>query len=148
MIGRGTRNQQACKYLDRLPEGEKTEFKIIDFWQNDLNKQADDKPPVDVPVLVSVFNTRLKILERHLPDHTPEAFRQAVSDLRAMIARIPRDSFPVKKVWMQIASAWDHDFWALITAKKLEFLPRRRNLWVKGESASCLDEEASKLFAG
>src|SRR6202162_4307415 len=29
MIGRGTRNQQACKYLDRLPAGKKTEFKII-----------------------------------------------------------------------------------------------------------------------
>ena len=77
MIGRGTRNQEACKYLDRLPDGKKTEFKIIDFWQNDFNKKADDKPPVDMPVLVSVFNTRLKILERHLPDHTAEAFRQA-----------------------------------------------------------------------
>jgi type I restriction enzyme R subunit len=122
MIGRGTRNQQACKYLDRLPDGKKTEFKIIDFWQNDFNKKADDKPSVDMPVLVSLFNTRLKILERHLPDHTAEAFRQAVSDLRAMIGRIPRDSFPVKKVWLQIASAWDDDFWALITATKLEFL--------------------------
>jgi type I restriction enzyme, R subunit len=45
MIGRGTRNQQACKYLDRLPDGRKTEFKIIDFWQNDFNKKADDKVP-------------------------------------------------------------------------------------------------------
>jgi type I restriction enzyme R subunit len=122
MIGRGTRNQQACKYLDRLTDGKKTEFKIIDFWQNDFNKKADDKPPVDMPVLVSLFNTRLKILERHLPDHTAGAFIQAVLDVRAMIARIPRDSFPVKKVWLQIASAWDDDFWALITPTKLEFL--------------------------
>jgi type I restriction enzyme R subunit len=122
MIGRGTRNQEACKYFDRLPGGKKTEFKIIDFWQNDFNKKADDKPAVDIPVLVSLFNTRLKILERHLPDHTAEAFRQAVSDIRAMIARIPRDSFPVKKVWTQIASAWDDDVWTLITPTKLDFL--------------------------
>ena len=122
MIGRGTRNQQACKYLDRLPDGKKTEFKIIDFWQNDFNKKADDKPSVDMPVLVSLFNTRLKILECHLPDHTAEAFRQAVSDLRAMIGRIPRDSFPIKKAWIQISSVWDDDFWALITATKLDFL--------------------------
>ena len=86
MIGRGTRNQQACKYLDRLPDGKKTEFKIIDFWQNDFNKKADDKPPIDMPVLVSVFNTRLKIIERHLPDHSAEAFRQSVTDVRAMMA--------------------------------------------------------------
>jgi type I restriction enzyme R subunit len=122
MIGRGTRNQEACKYFDRLPGGKKNEFKIIDFWQNDFNKKADDKPAVDIPVLVSLFNTRLKILERHLPDHTAEVFRQAVSDIRTMIARIPRDSFPVKKVWVQIASAWDDDFWTLITPTKLDFL--------------------------
>jgi type I restriction enzyme R subunit len=122
MIGRGTRNQQACKYLDRLPDGKKTEFKIIDFWQNDFNKRADDKPPIDMPVLVSVFNTRLKILERHLPDHTAEAFRQTITDLRAMMARVPRDSFPVKKVWLQVAPAWEDDFWTLITPTKLDFL--------------------------
>jgi type I restriction enzyme R subunit len=124
MIGRGTRNHQACKYLDRLPEGRKTEFKIIDFWQNDFNKKADDKPAIDMPVLVSLFNTRLKILENHLPDHTPEPFRQTVSDLRAMIARIPRDSFPVKKVWLQIADAWEDDFWQLLTPLKIDFLRR------------------------
>jgi type I restriction enzyme R subunit len=122
MIGRGTRNQQACKYLDRLPGGKKTEFKIIDFWQNDFNKKADDKPPIDMPVLVSVFNTRLKILECHLPDHTAEAFRQAVTDLRAMMVRVPRDSFPVRKVWLQVAPAWEDDFWTLITPAKLDFL--------------------------
>jgi type I restriction enzyme, R subunit len=122
MIGRGTRNQQACKYMDRLPAGKKTEFKIIDFWQNDFNKKADDKPPIDMPVLVSVFNTRLKILECHLPDHTAEAFRQAITDLRAMMARVPRDSFPVKKVWLQVAPAWEDDFWTLITPAKLDFL--------------------------
>jgi type I restriction enzyme, R subunit len=122
MIGRGTRNQQACKYLDRLPDGKKTEFKIIDFWQNNFNKKADDKPSTDMPVLVSVFNTRLKILERYLPDHTAESFRQAITDLRSMMARVPRDSFPVKKVWLQVAQAWEDDFWTLITPSKLDFL--------------------------
>src|SRR2546430_7509071 len=100
MIGRGTRSHAACKFYDRLPAGKKTEFKIIDFWQNDFNKKAEDKPAIDIPVLVSLFNTRLKILERHLPDRTAEAFRQAITDLRSMMARVPRDSFPVKKAWM------------------------------------------------
>jgi len=122
MIGRGTRNQQACKYLDRLPGGKKTEFKIIDFWQNDFSKKADNKPSIDMPVLVSLFNTRLKILESHLPHHTAEVFRQAITDLRAMMARVPLDSFPVKKLWMQVALAWEDDFWTLITPAKLDFL--------------------------
>jgi len=122
MIGRGTRNHQACKFYDRLPDGKKSEFKIIDFWQNDFNKKGDGKPPVDMPVLVSVFNTRLKLLECQLPDHTTEVARQSVADLRDMLNRIPRDSFPVKKVWMQVAPTWDDDFWQLVTPAKLEFL--------------------------
>jgi type I site-specific restriction endonuclease len=83
MIGRGTRNQEACKFFDRLPDGKKTEFKIIDFWQNDFNKKADDKIPVEIPVLVSIFNTRLKLLESQLPDHTTEVFDQTVFDFAA-----------------------------------------------------------------
>ena len=45
MIGRGTRNQQACRYFDRLPNGAKKEFLIIDFWQNDFGKQTETAPP-------------------------------------------------------------------------------------------------------
>jgi type I restriction enzyme R subunit len=105
-----------------LPEGKKTDFKIVDFWQNDFNKQADDKVPVDVPVLVSVFNTRLKLLESQLPDQTSGVAQQALSDLRAMLDRIPQDSFPVKKAWVQIADAWKDDFWQLVTPKKSDFL--------------------------
>jgi type I restriction enzyme R subunit len=122
MIGRGTRNQAACKYYDRLPDGKKTEFKIIDFWQNDFNKKADDKPPADMPVLVSLFNTRLKLAEATVQEPQGAVFPQAVSDLRAQIARIPRGSFPVKKVLHEVESAWKDDFWNLLTPAKAEFL--------------------------
>ncbi len=99
MIGRGTRNHQTCKFFDRLPDGRKTEFKVIDFWQNDFNKQADDRAPSEVPVLVSIFNTRLKLLASHLPDNESMTFKQTVADLRVMLDRIPQDSFPVRKVY-------------------------------------------------
>ena len=49
MIGRGTRNQKACRYFDRLPNGEKTNFLIIDFWQNDFGKQVEDRVPSEMP---------------------------------------------------------------------------------------------------
>jgi type I restriction enzyme R subunit len=122
MIGRGTRSHATCKYYDRLPLGWKTEFKIIDFWQNDFDKQADDKVPTEIPVLVSVFNTRLKLLESQLPDHESGVFKQAVVDLRAQIDRIPRDSFPVKKVFSEIEQAWQDGFWTLVTPAKVDFL--------------------------
>ena len=122
MIGRGTRNHAACKFYDRLPDGKKTEFKIIDFWQNDFNKKADDRPPADMPVLVSLFNTRLKLAEATADQPQGAVFPQAVTDLRAQIARIPRESFPVKKVLHEVESAWKDDFWNLLTPAKAEFL--------------------------
>lgn len=122
MLGRGTRSHEACKFFDRLPDGKKTEFKIIDFWQNDFNKKADDKVPSEIPVLVSIFNTRLKLLDTQLPDLTTEVFRQTVFDLRQMMNRIPKDSFPVRKVWNEIEQAWRDDFWKLITPAKMDFL--------------------------
>lgn len=122
IIGRGTRNHQACKFFDRLPEGRKTEFKVIDFWQNDFNKQADDRVPSEVPVLVSIFNTRLKLLASLLYDRESTTFKQTVVDLRAMLDRIPQDSFPVRKVWREIEQAWENSFWTLITPAKIDFL--------------------------
>jgi type I restriction enzyme R subunit len=122
MIGRGTRSHQACKFFDRLPDARKTEFKIMDFWQNDFNRKADDRAPSEVPVLVSIFNTRLRLLAGYLPDRDSAPCRQTVADLRAMLDRIPQDSFPVRKVWTEIEQAWDDSFWTLITPAKIEFL--------------------------
>ncbi len=122
MIGRGTRNHAACRYFDRLPEGKKTEFKIIDFWQNDFERKADDRVPADVLVLVTVFNTRLKLLETALGDTQSFAYRQAVEDLRDMIERIPVKSFPVCKVWAEIEQAWSDAFWSFLTKDKIAFL--------------------------
>jgi type I restriction enzyme R subunit len=124
MIGRGTRNHAACKkaFYDRLPDGKKTEFKIIDFWQNDFNRKADDKPPADMPVLVSLFNTRLKLAEATVDQPQGAVFPQAVSDLRAQITRIPRESFQIKKVLHEVESAWKDDFWNMMTPAKAEFL--------------------------
>lgn len=125
MVGRGTRNHAACRHYDRLPEGKKTEFKIIDFWQNDFERKADDKVPVDIPVLVSVFNTRLKIIEACAGDPTAEVYKQTIRDLRAQVARIPVESFPIKKVWIEIEQAWSDAFWAVLTKDKIAFLRLR-----------------------
>jgi len=43
-------------------------------------------------------------------------------DCRDMLDRIPKDSFPVRKVWGEIAQAWTDSFWTLITQDKINFL--------------------------
>ncbi|MGG6270157.1 DEAD/DEAH box helicase family protein [Leptolyngbya sp. AN03gr2] len=43
MIGRGTRSHEACKYPDRLPNRYKEKFLIIDFWENDFEKDPSEE---------------------------------------------------------------------------------------------------------
>ena len=122
MLGRGTRNNEACRYRDRLPDGKKTEFLILDFWQNDFQREPTAEAPQTLPILVSLFNTRLKLLEATMPSPDSATRKQALVDVRAMIARIPLDSFPVQKVYDEVEQAWQEDFWVLLTKEKMAFL--------------------------
>jgi type I restriction enzyme R subunit len=122
MIGRGTRNQEACRYHDRLPGGEKREFLIIDFWQNDFGKPTEDCVPAELPILVRLFNTRLDIVAATLDEGQGIAHQQAATDCRAMLGRIPTESFLVRRVWGEVAAAWEPSLWGLLTADKVDFL--------------------------
>ncbi len=125
MIGRGTRTQEACKHLEWLPGGEKKDFLILDFWQNDFEKDPSQAPPPSLPVLVTVFNTRLKLMQRYLETQTSPEAERTRGDLREMIARIPRESYNVEKQWEDIAGAWEDGFWSYLTKNKLDFLRNR-----------------------
>jgi len=125
MVGRGTRSQEACKFYDRLPDGQKTEFLIVDFWQNDFGRGTDQRVPAEVPLLIRLFNTRLDILVATLHDRAGEAHRQAVIDCRKMLSRIPKESFPVRKVWGDVEIAWKDTFWTYLSDDKLQLLRLR-----------------------
>jgi type I restriction enzyme, R subunit len=53
---------------------------------------------------------------------TCEDGKRIIKDLRADVARIPLQSFSVKKVFNEVSDAWQNDFWNYITYDKLEFL--------------------------
>lgn len=122
MIGRGTRNDEACKFKYRLPEGKKTEFKVIDFWDNEFKKKAEETEKQTVPVLVTIFNTRLNIARLYLKKQDDEDFRATLGDLRAMVGRIPLDSYQVKKLYPLIQEAWQDSYWQFIGQSKLDWL--------------------------
>ena len=122
MIGRGTRNNDACTHAEWLPNGRKEDFLIIDFWENDFARTPQEEPANSLPVLVALFNTRLKLLENYLGDQwSPQAMR-IKADLRAMVERIPRDSYSVKQVLPQIKDAWEDTFWQFLTVAKIDML--------------------------
>jgi type I restriction enzyme, R subunit len=123
MIGRGTRSQAACRYLDRLPNREKQSFLIIDFWENDFNKPASEELKQSLPVLVSLFNTRLKLLEEYLKNNAFRAERDnIIVRLRAQIAQLPTESFSVKKFMAEIEQVQQEQFWQYLTVDKINFL--------------------------
>jgi type I restriction enzyme, R subunit len=122
MIGRGTRSNAACRYPSLLPNGEKTEFLILDFWENDFNRAADEIEAQQLPVLVSIFNTRLKLLETYLNEQSSDEAKDVILDLRSMVARIPRDSYTVKKALPEIERAWEDSAWSYIMPSFVEQL--------------------------
>jgi len=125
MIGRGTRNDEACKFKDRLPNGRKTEFKIIDFWENEFDRDAEEPEKQTMPVLVRLFNTRLKTLRLLIRNQDSEDFRSCVADIRSMIERIPRDAFQVKRLLPQIDQVWQDTYWNFIGNNNVDFLENR-----------------------
>ena len=114
MIGRGTRNQEACRHYEWLPNRNKEEFLIVDYWENfeHFNMMpAQEEGVSQIPVLVTIFNTRLDKLRIFQGNGTsPDALR-VIRDLRWDIARIPLKSFSVKKVFNEVREAWEDDFW-------------------------------------
>lgn len=125
MIGRGTRPQEACKFLHRLPGGRKEGFLIIDFWQNDFGRVPGPLTVADLPILVRLFHTRLRLLETELSDPatpaTPAA-QSAIAALRGMIARIPLDCFPVQQAYPAVSEAWQDSFWRELARADLPLL--------------------------
>ncbi len=128
MIGRGTRSHDACKHHEWLPNRHKDYFQITDFWENFDHFQMmpkEDKTPGQMPILVSIFNTRLSKIQLLLGDQSSEDFRRIIQDIRHDIALIPRDSFTVKKHFQEVRDAWEDDYWKYLTGDKLEFLRLR-----------------------
>ena len=122
MIGRGTRPQAACRMFQLLPNGHKDKFLIMDFWENNFSKSATEPPDLTTPVLVTIFNTRLKLLEHFLKTPKAPEIPEVILELRSMIARLPRDSFSIKKVLPEIELVFTDVFWEYMVVSKLEFL--------------------------
>jgi len=123
MVGRGTRSNDACRYFHRLPNGHKDEFLIIDFWENEFDKDPSEETVTQyLPVTVKIFNTRLKLLELYLDNQESADCQQAIRDLRQQINQIPRDAFSVQQVYSQIEQAWTDGFWRYLSQRNIDFL--------------------------
>ncbi|GAA5504307.1 hypothetical protein Dxin01_04077 [Deinococcus xinjiangensis] len=122
MIGRGTRNNAACKHQDWLPEEGKTGFQILDFWENKFDREGDKAPPQTLAVNIRIFNTRLSQLELLLGRQEGQPFKEIVAKVRTQIGTLPLSSFTVKRHLPEFEQALQDDFWSYLTSDKLKFL--------------------------
>jgi len=82
----------------------------------------DDDLVKQTPILVTIFNTRLRKLEYYKSNiGNPDSLR-IISELRKSISDIPLDSFTVKKSLKEVKDAWNNDYWTFINSEKLRFL--------------------------
>jgi type I restriction enzyme, R subunit len=125
MMGRGTRTKDACKFPERLPNGEKDHFLILDFWENDFNRDADEAVAQSLPVAVSLFNTRLKLLENYLADQQSSEAQTLIASLRSQVSGIPKDAFEVKQILHLIEDVWNDHFWLYLTEENIRLLKNR-----------------------
>ena len=122
MIGRGTRNNAACKHQDWLPEGGKTGFQILDFWENKFDREGDKQPAQTLPVNIRIFNTRLDQLEVLLGRQGEQVFSDIVAKVREQIGTLPLESFTIKRHLHEFEQVLQDDFWSYLTGDKLKFL--------------------------
>lgn len=122
MIGRGTRCDAACHFRQWLPNARKTEFYILDFWENNFSRDAAEEQRQSLPVLVTIFNTRLRLLALELQNQTEDQAQRLMAQLREQIAAIPVDSFSVRRLLPEIQSAFEDSFWSYLTTSKIDFL--------------------------
>lgn len=98
----------------------KERFLIIDYWQNFEQVKIDDTNK-QIPIRVTIFNTRLAKLQMFLGDQESYDAKRIINNLRSDITDIPLDSFSVHKVYKDVKDAWQNDFWNFITRDKIEF---------------------------
>ncbi|GAB4542864.1 MAG: hypothetical protein Fur002_13880 [Anaerolineales bacterium] len=94
----------------------------IDFWENNFSRDAKEVVDQSTPVLVTIFNTRLRLLETYLKDQKDPDCKQVIADLREQIQQIPTDSFTIRKRLPDIEEAWTDAFWDYLIPSKIEFL--------------------------
>jgi type I restriction enzyme R subunit len=126
MIGRGTRSDEACEHKEWLPGFKKDNFLIIDYWQNfehfSMMPKSDGEGSVQVPVLTGIFLTRLAKLEMLLSAQQMDDTKQTIGNLRKDIAKLPLDSFTVKKHLKEIRDVFEDSWWSYVTVTKIELL--------------------------
>ncbi len=113
MFGRGTRNLNACKHPEWLPDREKKNFQIFDFLIGGHSNieyhsfnVSPEKPSVK-DVITQIFENRVKLLEKSLNDEQKTLISKKILDT---INNLDHESFIVREKLPMIQKIKDASF--------------------------------------
>jgi len=100
MLGRGTRNQEACKHPEWLPNNEKKDFKILDFTIGDHSnvefhklKNVNERKVAD-NIQTKIFINRVELLKKNLGSKQKKFVEnKIIKDVKSL----DKDSFIVRE---------------------------------------------------
>ena len=108
MLGRGTRNLEACEHRDWLPDGKKNDFYIMDFKFGDFSNihyhglDPKMKKSSGQDVKVKIFEDRLDLLEKDLDDKergiVEKQIRETIKDIDVDSPLVLEKKEMIKKV--------------------------------------------------
>lgn len=123
MIGRGTR-----RWLDPETGKEKTDFLIIDCWNNfsyfNMNPEGEVASPTE-PLPVRLFRLRLEKLALLQDIHCHDAAAHAVAQLQALLADVPTDNVNVRPHLDELAQLGRAGAWKRLDISRLEHLSKQ-----------------------
>jgi len=148
MIGRGTRPNAACKYKNRLPNGEKDHFLILDHWKNfeyfNLNPEGK-KEYLSESLPVRLFKTKLKKFKHFTLVDDEEGQTKTKQELEDMINELPKDSITIKENRRKIEHVFKENFWDNIAENPAEYMEEQIAPLLKYQSQVPVDEMSFQL---
>ena len=148
MIGRGTRPNQACKYKDRLPEGGKDHFLIIDHWNSFeyfKMKPEGKKEYLSEALPVKLFKTKVKKIKHFLFVDEKQNADEIKSEIVEMINALPKDNMTIKENRRKIEHVFEDNFWDNIAEDPIEHLENQVAPLLKYQSDIDVDKMSFQL---
>lgn len=128
MIGRGSRNNEACKHLEWLPDGKKEYFLIFDFWNNfeyfKMHPEGKSAESSD-SIATRIFRVRLDIYKLLLGSSKKTELEAVKKKMLEDIRSLPIESVSVRPHKDTIDKALDEEFWTKISVDPYDYLRKK-----------------------
>ena len=128
MLGRGTRAEATCVYMDWLPNGEKEYFRVFDFWNNfeywDMNPQGVKNESTEA-ITNRIFLFKIKQLNELMSCGNDMLAEQVKESIIEDIKTLPQDSVSVREHLQDVEKALSPKLWDNVGLDPVDFLQKK-----------------------